>query len=424
MGFFKNQVIETNHSQGINTYVLPTNIKDVVTISGSFLGGTLYSPSKNPHISTFTAAMLDKGTFNKDKYEIGDVLDSVGAELKFGSTKHHIFFTAHCLNSDVNIVVEMLAEQLRTPAFRGDEIDKLKTRMIGKLEQSLEDTKKQALISFLRILYPKTHPNYKYKTEESLDFIKAINQKDLKTFHDLAYGINTMNIVVAGDVNPEKFNDQIINHFADWDKQSINEIDNKLDIIAVSKNVDKINIKDKTSADMYLGQYIGIDREHNDYYPLMLGIYILGGNFSARLMQTVRDEQGLTYGIGSSIGGSNFGIDGYWNTWGTFAPDLIEKGHNATMEQINKWCKKGVFEKELISKKSTITGSYKVALDTTGGLVSQILSNAERKKPISYLDEYVGIINNISLKEINNAISKYIDPTKLTLVTAGSFNNK
>ena len=424
MGFFKNQVIETNHSQGINTYVLPTNIKDVVTISGSFLGGTLYSPSKNPHISTFTAAMLDKGTFNKDKYEIGDVLDSVGAELKFGSTKHHIFFTAHCLNSDVNIVVEMLAEQLRTPAFRGDEIDKLKTRMIGKLEQSLEDTKKQALISFLRILYPKTHPNYKYKTEEILDFIKAINQKDLKTFHDLAYGINTMNIVVAGDVNPEKFNDQIINHFADWDKQSINEIDNKLDIIAVSKNVDKINIKDKTSADMYLGQYIGIDREHNDYYPLMLGIYILGGNFSARLMQTVRDEQGLTYGIGSSIGGSNFGIDGYWNTWGTFAPDLIEKGHNATMEQINKWCKKGVFEKELISKKSTITGSYKVALDTTGGLVSQILSNAERKKPISYLDEYVGIINNISLKEINNAISKYIDPTKLTLVTAGSFNNK
>ena len=289
--------------------------------------------------------------------------------------------------------------------------------------KSLEDTKKQALISFLRILYPKTHPNYRYKTEEILDFIKAINQNDLKTFHDLAYGINTMNIAVAGDVNPEKFNDQIINHFADWNKQSINEIDKKSDIIPVSKNVEKINIKDKTSADMYLGQYIGIDRDHNDYYPLMLGIYILGGNFSARLMQTVRDEQGLTYGIGSSIGGSNFGTDGYWSTWGTFAPDLIEKGYNATMEQINKWCKKGVFEKELVSKKSTITGSYKVALDTTGGLVSQILSNAERKKPISYLDEYVGIINNISLKEINNAISKYIDPRKLTLVTAGSFNN-
>ncbi|GIS56661.1 MAG: hypothetical protein CM1200mP1_05990 [Candidatus Neomarinimicrobiota bacterium] len=43
--------------------------------------------------------MLDKGTFNKDKYEIGDFLDSVGAELKFGSPKHHIFFTGHCLKT-------------------------------------------------------------------------------------------------------------------------------------------------------------------------------------------------------------------------------------------------------------------------------------------------------------------------------------
>ena len=422
MGFFKDQVIETKHLNGINSYVLPTNVKDVVTISGSILGGTLYSPSKNPQISTFTTAMLDKGTSNKDKYEISDALDSVGAELKFGCTRHHIYFTGHCLNSDVNMVIEILADQLKTPAFGNDEIDKLKTRMIGQLEQSLEDTKKQALISFLRILYPKNHPNYRYKTEESLDFIKAINQKDLKTFHDSAYGINTMNIAVAGDVNPKKFNEMIINHFSDWKKQSINKIDKKFEIKPVSKNVETINIKDKTSADMYLGQYIGIDREHTDYYPLMLGIYILGGNFSARLMQTVRDEQGLTYGIGSSIGGSNFNTDGYWSTWGTFAPDLIEKGQNATIDQINKWYKKGVFEKELISKKSTITGSYKVALDTTSGLVSQILSNAERIKPISYLDDYVGIINNISLEEINNAISKYVDPSKLTLVTAGSFN--
>jgi len=422
LGFFKDQVIETKHLNGINSYVLPTNVKDVVTISGSILGGTLYSPSKNPQISTFTTAMLDKGTSNKDKYEISDALDSVGAELKFGCTRHHIYFTGHCLNSDVNMVIEILADQLKTPAFGNDEIDKLKTRMIGQLEQSLEDTKKQALISFLRILYPKNHPNYRYKTEECLDFIKAINQKDLKTFHDSAYGVNTMNIAVAGDVNPKTFNELIINHFSDWKKQFINKIDKKFEIKPVSKNVEKINIKDKTSADMYLGQYIGIDREHTDYYPLMLGIYILGGNFSARLMQTVRDEQGLTYGIGSSIGGSNFNTDGYWSTWGTFAPDLIEKGQNATIDQINKWYNKGVFEKELISKKSTITGSYKVALDTTSGLVSQILSNAERIKPISYLDDYVGIINNISLEEINNAISKYVDPSKLTLVTAGSFN--
>ena len=424
LGFFNKQVRENNLSHGINTYVLPTSVKDIVTISGSFLGGTLYSPTNNPQISTLTAAMLDKGTTNQNKYEISDALDSVGAELRFGNTRHHIYFTGHCLTNNINMVIDILTEQLKAPAFIDDEINKLKTRMLGKLDQSLEDTKKQALISFLRSLYPKNHPNYRYKTSETISFIKNINQTDLQSFHDLTYGLNTMNIAIAGDVDPESFNDHIINNFGDWKKQSLNEIDTKIKSKLPVNNVEKINIEDKTSADMYLGQPIGIDRDHDDYYPLMLGVYILGGNFSARLMQTVRDEQGLTYGIGSSIGGSSFGADGYWSTWGTFSPDLIEKGQRSTLDQINKWYENGVHEDELNSKKSTITGSYKVALDTTSGLVSKILSNAERGRPVSYLDEYVGIINNISLDQINNAISKYIDPNKLTIVSAGSFNNQ
>ena len=242
MGFFNKQVTETNHSHGINTYVLPTNVKDVVTISGSFVGGSLYSPSKNSQISTFTAAMLDKGTTNKDKYEISNDLDSVGAELKFGNTKHHIYFTGHCLNRDINMVIKILAEQLKTPAFKDDEIEKLKTRMIGKLEQSLEDTKKQALISFLRLLYPKNHPNYKYKTEQILEFINDLDQNDLKSYHNSAYGLNTMNVAVAGDINAEKFNEQIVNNFADWKKQTINKIDKKLNSKPVSKNIEKINM--------------------------------------------------------------------------------------------------------------------------------------------------------------------------------------
>ena len=156
----------------------------------------------------------------------------------------------------------------------------------------------------------------------------------------------------------------------------------------------------------------------------MMGVYILGGNFSARLMQTVRDEQGLTYGIGSSISGLKFGLDGYWTTWGTFAPQLIDKGKEATLEQIQIWYNNGITKDELEAKKSTITGTFKVSLDTTGGLVSQILSNVERSKEIKHLDQYPDIINNLKLDQVNNAIGKYIDPKKLTIVSAGSFNNK
>jgi zinc protease len=152
----------------------------------------------------------------------------------------------------------------------------------------------------------------------------------------------------------------------------------------------------------------------------MLGIYILGGNFSARLMQTVRDKQGLTYGIGSSIAGVSFGADGYWSIWGTFAPDIINKGIKATKEQINLWFNKGVTEAELSAKKTTIGGSYKVSMDSTAGLVAKILSNAEHGREISYLDEYPKIIESVSLSEVNGAIKKYVNPNKLYMVSAGT----
>ena len=179
---------------------------------------------------------------------------------------------------------------------------------------------------------------------------------------------------------------------------------------------------DKTSADLYIGQPIGIDRDHKDYYALMMAVYILGGNFSARLMQTVRDKQGLTYGIGSSISGVGYGVDGYWSTWGTFAPDVISKGLQATVEQIAHWYNSGITREELSAKKSTITGAYKVGMDTTGGIAAQILTNANRGRSLKYLDTYPDMINALSVDQVNTAIKTYINPDQLVTVSAGSLD--
>jgi zinc protease len=154
----------------------------------------------------------------------------------------------------------------------------------------------------------------------------------------------------------------------------------------------------------------------------MVGTYILGGNFSARLMQTVRDEQGLTYNIQSWVGGVDNGNDGYWVTGGSFAPQLVDKGHDAAIEQLAKWIENGVTQAELDAKKSTISGSYKVGLATTRGLAGQILTNADRGRSNSYLDKFPELINALTLDQINKAIKKYVDIDKMVFVVAGSLD--
>ncbi len=422
MGLFRNRVKVNKPLDGLSSMILPTGVKDVITFAGSFLGGSLFSLEGNQKIAAITALMLDKGTESKDKYTISDILESTGSELSFSSTRHHVQFTGHCLRVNIEVVIKLLAEQLRTPAFPRNELSTLKTRLIGSLKQSKEDTKKQALIELLRNLYPKGHPNYRTTTDEEIDKISSVRKKELKAFHHDVYGLGELNFTAVGDVDQKQINTLLKKQFGGWKNQTI-----FLDLPKLCANPAKgkeknIHIPDKTSADVYLGQPIGIDRDHKDYYPLMMAIYILGGNFSARLMHTVRDQQGLTYGIGSSVAGASFGNDGYWSTWGTFSPDLLDKGKKAALEQILKWYNDGVTLQELEAKKTTITGSYQVSMDSTGGLTAKILSNAERGKTIEHLDQYPDIIRSLKLEQVNNAIRQYVDPEKLTVIAAGTLS--
>ena len=419
---FKQLVTTDEPIQGLTTYVIPTQVKDVVTISGSMLGGILYSNNENPKSSTLTSAMLDKGTQKNSKYDISNKLESIGAEISFISSSRHINFTAHCLKSDLELVIELIAEQLRYPVFPEDELILLKKRMIGNLEISKDDTKKQSLINFIRKVYPKLHYNHRSTVEESIQMIKKVTSNDLKLFHEKTFGLGSLNIAAAGDISNDLFQDSIKQYFDKWSDQSINSLDSTIPANERTQILENMNIDDKTSSDVYIGQSVDVTEDSDDYLNLMMGIYILGGNFSARLMQSVRDEQGLTYGIGSSITGCGYGTNGHWYTWGTFSPNLVDKGINSTLNEIEKWFVEGVTEQELVAKKTTLNGSFQVSLDTTGGLIDKILTNAEKGRDISYLDNYTNKINELNKDEINRAIKGYLDPKSFVTSIAGTKN--
>lgn len=416
------QITEYEPVKGLRLLTMKTGVEDVITIRGSLLGGDVYSPQANPMIADATAAMLDQGTKKKSKFEIADRLETVGASINFSSGQQHVRFTARCLKKDISLVLGLLAEQLREPAFNKDDLRTLKKRLVGNMEREKENTGRQAGTKFLEYLYPKDHPNYRYPVDERIEMVNKLQPSALRNFHNTYYGLGNMTIVAVGDIEGESFSKEVEKVFRGWKTSPLSKWRRTKAANETNAVTDYVTIKDKTSADIYLGLPIGIDLFNEDYYPLMVGTYILGGNFSARLMQIVRDAQGLTYGISSFIGGVNNGNDGYWAIWSTFAPHLVQTGYEATMEQVNKWVDQGITENELAAKKTTITGSYKVGLATTRGLAGQILTNAERGRPNDYLDEFPEIITALTVEQINTAIKKYIDKDKLVFIAAGSLD--
>ncbi len=406
----------------IELYSMSTGVKDVITIKGSLAAGDWYSPDSNTMIADMTGNMLDKGTLDKEKFKIAEELENLGANINFSVDSHSLTFNAKCLTNDLPKVMSLLAEQLREPAFSSSELEKLQIQRKGSFQRSLENTGYMAQSTLTQLIYPKTHPNHQASVEQIIQDIDEVTVEDLKTFHKKHYGTNSLQIVAVGDLESKSIEREVRKAFKDW-SGGIAYKETKPATLP-SDHIDKtVHMDGKTSVSVRMGLPIGIDEEHPDHLPLMLGTYILGGNFSARLMSSVRDKEGLTYGIGSNISGATMN-DGYWTLSATFAPNLLEKGMQSTMKQLERWVKEGITSEELAAKKSTISGSAKVRLATTGGLANYIHDIALRGKPLSYADQYFEEIEALTLEQVNEVIKKYIKLDKMAVVKAGTIESQ
>jgi zinc protease len=138
-------------------------------------------------------------------------------------------------------------------------------------------------------------------------------------------------------------------------------------------------------------------------------------------MGTVRDKEGLTYGIGANMADDTFN-DGDWRIQATFAPSLLDRGLASTQRELQKWWQDGVSAEELKAKKTDMIGSFSVSLATTGGMAGALLRTVQRGYPLSWIDDYSKSVDAVTLAEVNSAIKRYVDPQKLVMVKAGSIN--
>ncbi|MFL2510940.1 MAG: M16 family metallopeptidase [Candidatus Neomarinimicrobiota bacterium] len=413
------KIIDTEPVKGIRLLTLKRGT-GVVTMRGSMLGGDIYS-TKNNRTADMVTAMLDQGTTNMSKFEISEKLESAGARLNFFNGQARVGFSGKFLSDDTNMVIGLLADQLKNPLFSKDELEKSKKRQIAGYKRSKESTRGNAMNDMLQAFYGSDHQNSPTNPDRAIEQIKKLTSEDLKDYHSKNYGLGSMVLVVVGDVDHMKMENLIKQSFDDW-KQS--PLKNKEEQKTGNKVANKayVTMEDKTSTDFVVGTALGIDRYHPDYLPLYLATHTLGGNFSARLMQTVRVKEGLTYGINSALSGFGNSNDGYWMVGGTFSPKLLSKGESSTLREIKKWAEGGITQKELDVTKSTLIGGFQVGFDTTGGLAGGILNAAVVHNDLTYLDSYPNMLKSITLDQVNSAISKYISFDGLYQVAAGTID--
>jgi len=403
---------------GIDVITYRTHVKDVVVILGALPAGDAMAESGNIAIPTLAGMMLDRGTKAHDKFAIAEQLDNVGAEISFGVGTQSLEIRAKCLKKDLPLVIGLIAEELRTPALKSQELDKAKQQFIGVLETSAHNTQSRAQEAFGRAIFPAGHPNRPHAISEYEAAAKSATLEEIKAFHAKFYGPAHMTLVLAGDVSTPEAQAEIAKAFSGWSGGQ--------DYLRPSKPAAspgageiRVPLADKPSVSILLGQPTGLRYKDADALALRVGTAIFGQGFTGRLMGTVRDKEGLTYNIGASMGEDSI-ADGNWNISASFAPALLDKGIASARRELGKWWKDGVTDHELAARKQGIVGSYLVGLSTTGGLANTILMSVQRGYDVNWLDGYPVAVNALTRNQVNAAIKTHLDPSSMVLVEAGS----
>ncbi len=408
---------------GLDVTTLATSIHEVVTIRGALSGGDVFNPPENSAIADLTAGLLDKGTTQHDKFALAELLEQAGATLHFSSGTHTVNFSGKCLRQDLPLVLGLLAEQLRQPRFDATEFAKLKQQLIGRHQREMEDTGYRAETAFDRAVFPAGHPNHPPTDEKYLADINAATLDQVKAFHAANYGPAAFHLVLVGDVDDAAIGPTLDQAFAGWHGGKPIPTTANAPMPSTSET-EKVQMPGKTSVTFVVGQPSELRYADPDYQALRMGTAILGsGFFTARLLAHVRNQEGLTYNIGAQLADDTF-ADGEWLIEGSFAPELLDQGAKSTMRELDQFCAKGVTEDELKNFKVTLTGTYKVALSTTDGLASVLLNAILRGDGPEWVDEYPMRIEALSLDQVNGAIKRYLHPTKMVTVMAGTLPAK
>ncbi len=389
-----------------------------VSIVGSVVGGARLATDAT--LADTHANMLLEGTKKYDKKQIQILLDSIGASLSFSIVGDRLVFAGRVRAESVEKLLALVAEALRAPTFPEAELAALKARTQGELDLESQDTRAQAKIKLSRLLYAPEHPNWEETTEESREALARVTRKSLVGYHDRAIDVSSLVISITGDIAPARV-------FALTEKYFKSLPTPGLALLPFESAAPKLagravtTLKDKASIDYMIGSALGITQDHAQYPALLIGTNILGNKrgFSGRLMKTVREEQGLTYGVYSFLSGFNSITDGLFVVWATFAPQLFEKGRIAIEKEVKKILTKGVTALEVKKHREMFAAAWKVQLSTSGAIARAAHDAVVDGKPVSYLDQFPKQILKVTPAMVQKALTTYIRLPYLSESAAG-----
>ena len=412
-------ITRRNLPNGIIILIRPNTGSLSVVISGYLNAGAISEPDEKLGLAGFTALSLMRGTTQRGFQQIYEALESNGASLGIDSGTHTTGFYGHALAEDLDLLTGTLAETLRQPIFPLEQVERLRDQLLTGLAIRAQDTTEVASLVFDELVYA-GHP-YRRPEDGYPETIRSITRDDLVSFHEKYFGPSGMVISIVGGVNSERAMDSVTRFLGDWGNPAQPVPPDLPPLKPLSEMISrKVNIPGKSEADVVMG-VAGPPRRSPEFLAASLGNNILGqfGMFG-RIGESVRERSGLAYHASSSLSG---GIGpGPWLFFAGVNPNNLDKTIALIRQEIARFVTEHVTSEELADSQSNYIGRLPLSLESNGGVAAALLNLERYQLGLDYYLRYPELINAVTPSEILEAAQHYLNPDRLAIVTAGTFD--
>ena len=387
-------------------------LADFVRVIGS---GTETDPDARGGLASLTAALLREGTTTRSAMQIADQLSFLGADVSSGSGWYLSQLSLHTTTAEMESALALFADVALHAAFAASEVERLKKQRLTDLLQSRDRPRDIADRVYAQALYGSAHP-YGRPATGTEQSTKAIRATDVRRFFQTYYRPNNATLIVVGDVTPADVERRARALFGSWRRGDVPATTYPRATSGATKPT--IFLVDKPGApqsSIRIGE-IGVARSTPDYFALMVMNTILGGSFTSRLNQNLREKRGYTYGAGSG-----FAMRRQPGPFVARAEVTGTKTDSSLIEFMNELrsIRDTVSSTELARAKRYLELQLPGDFETTGSIAAQLVPVVVYGLPLDFYSSYVQRIENVTQADVQRVAREYVDPSKMAIVVVG-----
>jgi predicted Zn-dependent peptidase len=409
-------VVKRTLSNGLPVWIVELHKVPVVQVNLIVKAGSGVDPTGKFGIASLTSEMLDEGAGTRGALEIADAVDYLGADLSTSSSFDASFVQLHVPVARLGDALPIMADVALRPTFPEKELQRVRQEILTSFIEAEDDPAELVQFAFPRLVYGPTH-RYGTVAIGTAAALKGLTLEDLKRFHAREYVPSKSLLVVAGDVTADTVLRQVQSAFGAWKGSGAGASDVPVSEASQLKSR-QIYIVDKPGAaqsQIRIG-WVGVPRSTPDYFALRVLNTVLGGAFTSRLNQNLREEHQYTYGANSTFD-MRAGAGPFYAAAGV----QTDKTADALREFFKELegIRKPIPSDELEKAKNYMALQLPRNFETTGNITAALAPIFIYGLPQDYFATYTERIRAVTPADAQRVAERYIQPDKFAVVIVG-----